>query len=233
MLTVACVLSTPSLTYNEKWVHRLKKGVEKHLSVPHRFVCLTNLPAIEGVETIPLTEGFPIWWSKIELFKPGQFDGPVLFLDLDMLVMGSLNELVGAWDKMVMLRDSPSFSHIYNSGLMGFDPMKNPILESIFTDFKKDSTNIIEEYGGKNGAEMYGDQGWIYQTLKKQGQEVLLWQDLFPAYWFLEFSWDRNLNPVVADDSYNRDARLCYSLGYPKFSTMPSIPIVKRHWEPL
>lgn len=233
MLTVACVLSTPSLTYNPGWVHRLKKSVEKNLSTPHRFVCLTNLPEIEGVETLPLTEGFPGWWAKIELFKPGQFDGPVLFLDLDMMACGSLDPLVGPWDSMVMLKDSPSFRHIYNSGLMWFDLEKQPELGKIFEEFKADTANAMEEYNGKNGAEMYGDQGFIYQIAKAQGVEVLKWQDLLPEEWFLEFSYDRNLNPVVADDSYDRSVRLCYSLGYPKFSTMPNVPIVQRHWEPL
>lgn len=231
MLTVACVLSTPSLTYNENWVHRLKKSIEKHLSVPHRFVCLTNLPHINGVETQPLTENLPGWWSKIELFKPGQLDGPVLFFDLDMMACGSLDELCGPWDGLVMLKDSPSFRDIHNSGLMWFDPTAQPQLADIFTEFVADAPHHMEEYGGKNGPQRYGDQGFIYEMATKHGERVLLWQDLLPPEWFLEFSYDRNLNPSVADDSYDRDARLCYSLGYPKFSTMPDVPIVKRHWE--
>lgn len=233
MLTVACVLSTPSLTYNPDWVRRLQKSIHKHLTVPHRFVCLSNAPEIAGVEVQPLTEELPGWWAKIELFKPSQFDGPVLFFDLDMMACGSLDELAGPWDGLVMLKDSPSFRHVYNSGLMWFDPTRTPDLEKIFTDFMSNPTYHMEEYAGKNGAEMYGDQGFIYQTMKKHGLDIQKWQEIVPERWFLEFSYDRNLNPVVADDSYDRDTRLCYSLGYPKFSTMPFIPIVKRHWESL
>jgi len=194
---------------------------------------LTNVPEIEGVETIPLTDSLPGWWAKIELFKPGQFAGPVLFLDLDTMACGSIDPLAGPWEGLVMLRDSPSFPHVYGSGLMWFDPTVNPVLEKIYTEFMADPAAAMEEYSGKNGAEMNGDQGIIYQTMRRHGLPVSKWQDLLPPQWFLEFSYNRNLNPSVADDSYDRDVRVCYPFGYPKFSNMPWIPIVKRHWEPI
>ncbi|HWH07182.1 MAG TPA: hypothetical protein VNU47_01500 [Candidatus Paceibacterota bacterium] len=231
MLTVACVLNTPSPTYNAEWVRRLQAGVSKHLSVPHRFVCLTNNPEIDGIQTKPLTDNLPAWWAKIELFKPGQFEGPVLYLDLDTMICGSIDELAGPWNGLVMLKDSPLYQHVYGSGIMWFDPTQNPELENIYNRFMSNPEGTMEEYSGKNGAEMNGDQGVIYQTMKQSGQEVLRWQEILPSQWFLEFSYNRNLNPVVADDTYDRDARVCYPFGYPKFSNMPWVPIVQRHWK--
>lgn len=231
MLTVACVLSTPSSTYNKDWVYRLKAGVAEHLSIPHRFVCLTNEAAIESVDVLPLTDSLPGWWAKIELFKPGQFDGPVLFFDLDTLACGSLDPLAGPWKGLVMLKDSPLFPDAFGSGIMWFDPTKDSKLAAIYENFIRDPEGAMEEYSGKHGVHMNGDQGFIYQTMKHLEAPVLRWQDILPSKWFLEFSYNRNLNPSVADDSYDRDARVCYCFGYPKFSTMPWVPIVKRHWE--
>ncbi|MBT3291439.1 MAG: hypothetical protein HN380_29110, partial [Victivallales bacterium] len=54
------------------------------------FVCLTDLPEIPGVETIPLRHDWPRWWPKIELFRPNLFPGPVAFFDLDMVILRDL-----------------------------------------------------------------------------------------------------------------------------------------------
>src|ERR1700712_3424831 len=97
MVTVACVLRVGGNTYSPAWVQRLQRNVARHMNVPHRFVCLTNLAAVEGVETRKLTDNRPGWWSKIELFKPGQFTGPVLYMDLDVMICDNIARLAEAW----------------------------------------------------------------------------------------------------------------------------------------
>lgn len=64
--------------------------VARNLSIPHRFVCLSNID-VDGVDTIPLTEGWPGWWAKTELWKHDF--GRTLYLDLDTLIAGSLDEV--------------------------------------------------------------------------------------------------------------------------------------------
>jgi hypothetical protein len=76
---------------------RLKAMVERQLTIPHRFVCLSNVCV--PCERIPLTEGWPGWWSKLELFKH-DLGERVLYLDLDVLVTGSLDELVNFPENM-------------------------------------------------------------------------------------------------------------------------------------
>jgi hypothetical protein len=231
MLTVACVLRDGGGSYDQNWVLRLKENVAKHLTVPYKFVCLTNLPDIKNVETIRLTEAFPGWWSKIELFKPGRFSGPVLYLDLDLMACGNIDQLVGPWDSLVMLKDCPAFRHVANSGLMWFDPTKNSALATIFMEFKNDFLQIMQDYSGKNGVTMFGDQGFVEKTMAKMNQPILKWQDILPPDWFLEFSYLDKINPLVEADTHNKDVRICYSLGYPKFHNYPHLPIVKQHWD--
>jgi hypothetical protein len=89
-LTVACVLRA-SKVYTPEWVARLQRGVARHLSLPHRFVCLSDVDV--PCERIPLETEWPGWWSKIELFRPGLFNGPVLYFDLDTVVVGSLDAM--------------------------------------------------------------------------------------------------------------------------------------------
>ena len=89
--TVACVLRSGGI-YDAGWVARLKKGIERNAKNVSRFVCLSDLEV--DCERIPLVTLWPGWWSKIELFRPGLFTGPVLYLDLDTIVVGSVDRLM-------------------------------------------------------------------------------------------------------------------------------------------
>ena len=92
--------------FGPDYVNVLRSAVKEHLGLPHRFVCLTNQPeGIDpGVEVMPVPEfGVPEteWtkrgcWPKVALFKRGVFedDEIVLYLDLDVLVVGGLAPFV-------------------------------------------------------------------------------------------------------------------------------------------
>lgn len=112
-LTVASVLWVGEFrrrNYNSDWVRRLRNMVERRLDVPHRFVCLTNIE-IADIETIPLKQDWPGWWSKIELFDPDNDLGErVLYLDLDMLVTGDLRDIAFHPGEIAMMPPSHTFS---------------------------------------------------------------------------------------------------------------------------
>lgn len=91
MLTVVCVLKSGG-DYDKGYVFALREGVKKHLKLPHRFVCYTDIP-IPGMSIRLLTEGLDGWFSKFEIFKE---IGPVLYLDLDTVITGDLTPLAEA-----------------------------------------------------------------------------------------------------------------------------------------
>lgn len=97
-LTVACVLRRGGLYWGvregpffAKYVRILRDAVAAHLSLPHRFVCLSDSPV--SCDQLGMRDFWPGAWAKLELFRPGLFDGPVLYLDLDTVVLGQLDEL--------------------------------------------------------------------------------------------------------------------------------------------
>lgn len=97
-LTVACVLRRGGLYWGTRegpffarYVHILRDAVAGHLSLPHRFVCLTDSPV--SCDHVFMRDFWPGAWAKLELFRPGLFDGPVLYLDLDTVALGQLDEL--------------------------------------------------------------------------------------------------------------------------------------------
>ena len=88
--------------YGPDYVNRLYGGVRRHLGLEFRFLCFTDDAAglRAEVETHPLPEIDlpPAWrrtpWLKLALFRDGLagLSGRSLFLDLDVLVAGPLEE---------------------------------------------------------------------------------------------------------------------------------------------
>jgi hypothetical protein len=66
--------------------------VARNLPREHRFVCLSNTDV--PCEKIPLEYNWPGYWSKLEIFRPGLFEGRVMFLDLDVLVLKDLTPVL-------------------------------------------------------------------------------------------------------------------------------------------
>ena len=83
MLTVACV--QVGTKYEEHYVDRLRTMVARNLSVPHRFEVIRRPPLLPGADGC---------WSKLWLFEPLFAQDKVLYLDLDVIVTGSLDALV-------------------------------------------------------------------------------------------------------------------------------------------
>lgn len=103
MITYACVLRSGGV-YTPEWVRKLSRGVATHAGGLHRFVCLSDVDV--PCERIELDTNLPGWYAKLELFRPGLFDGPVIYLDLDTLVMGDLTPLEAFADgPLAMLGD--------------------------------------------------------------------------------------------------------------------------------
>jgi hypothetical protein len=161
MLTVACVFKSGG-EYTPEHVRALQRGFAQHLTIPYRFVCLSDVPG-QGYDVIPLTQNWPGWWSKLELFRPNVFAGdqldlfaPVFFADLDTCIVGNCDDIV-LGHRFTVLENFWSDQRI-GSGLMAWDTD----LSHIFHAFKQSPSQFIREY---TTTERWGDQGFIrYNT---------------------------------------------------------------------
>lgn len=157
MLTVCCVLKSGP-EYRVEHVVALRDGVRRHLTLPHNFICLTDLwpEAMEaGIASVSLKHGWPGWFSKLELFRPGVFNGPVFYLDLDSIIVGSLDDLV-IGHRFTVLRNFWR-DHRIGSGLMAWDAD----LSEIYRRFAADAGRWMREYQTK---EKWGDQQFIFDN---------------------------------------------------------------------
>lgn len=109
VLNVVCCLwgSWPEVGWGEEYVARLKRGVERNLTVPHRFICYADFP--KRVEHICEARKLnaPSWRGclpKLYVYSPeADLEGRVLLLDLDNVITGSLDEMA-AYDGDLAVR---------------------------------------------------------------------------------------------------------------------------------
>jgi len=118
--------------------------VERYLKREHRFVCLTDRPRElpDWIETAPAKcpQGCKAWWAKTLLFKPGQFECRVLYLDLDVLVVADITEIVDYPAPFALAPDaSPDFHPVgyqtvkrFNSSVMVWDA---GVASELFTEW--------------------------------------------------------------------------------------------------
>lgn len=87
--------------YGPNYVNMLQRAAARHLTLPHEFICFTDDPTDLDPSVIchPIPEvDLPpqnklSGWRKLGLFRPDlPIDGTCLFLDLDIVVLGSLDE---------------------------------------------------------------------------------------------------------------------------------------------
>lgn len=161
--TIACVLHTDPfynrsdrVEYTPEHVRWLKRQVERFCTLPHRFVCLSNVE-IPGVETIPLEHNWPGWWSKLELFK--HLD-EAFYLDLDTVLVGCIDALVTCPREQFLALQSltPALYPRLNSGVMAWFGDYRFLYEA----FKADPAKHMAAY---NTPRRWGDQGFIQEHL--------------------------------------------------------------------
>ena len=164
--------------FSAEYVNRLYNMVERNLDIPHRFVCFTDDTngLVNGIETKDLpefTENKVILdkgWRKLSLFTAPLSDlsGKVLFLDLDIVIKGSLSPFFDADGEFLIIKDWDFPKDIIgNSSVFRFEAGKYP---DILPDFYGLGNNIRRTYRNeqaylsyamyKKGILKYWDKSW-------------------------------------------------------------------------
>lgn len=169
MINVACVLRSGG-RYHPEWVYRLQRGVARHLNLSHQFVCLSDVPLT--CSWIPLDTDWPGWWAKLEVFR---LRGKVLYLDLDTVVVGSLDEICGADHKFTMAHEyyRPQFAC---STAMAWDGDYSWIAREFA---RQDSQALRDHYDHWTPDDRIGDQAFIEDCLNGAGHKIDIFRDRF------------------------------------------------------
>ena len=212
MLDVVCVLRAGGkVGYSADWVHRLQRAVARNLTLPHRFVCLTDTPV--QCESVPLVRGDSGFWSKMELFRPGLFSNPVLYIDLDTVICQNIDDIVHRCHGQEFVMWMEPDNGIHSSALMYWNG-DHSWLWDMYCD--KPANHWKQLY---SSPPLYGDQAVVSEHVPHK-----IFQDLCPPEWFHIAS----RRDQLLDLSHTR--MLMFRKAKYKPSTMQHHALVQQHW---
>lgn len=210
--------------YGPEWVYRLRNMVQRNLTVPHEFVCITEAP-VEGVTCLPLVCDLPHWWQKVGLLQRGFFPGWNLYLDLDVVITSNIDELLSAAmidDSRLWMRDDFSYSILNpKQGLNDADRERLGGLgtcNSSVMCWKGDAAcEAFDAFTPDVMDRLHGDQNWITKALwpKKIGLYV---NEFIGSYKYGQLR-NESIRPVMVFH------------GNPKMDTLPNGHELRRIWE--
>lgn len=198
--------------------------LERNLSLPHEVVCATDDPRgidkrirIAPLETqlIGLGNAFP----KLAAFRPDAaeiFGKRICVIDLDSVIVSSLDTLLDCDDDFVVWKDAAKFRphepnrFKYNTSLFLLTAGSRSV---VWNSFSPQTSPRIIKTSGRCGS----DQGWVSHCLDGErtwdaGDGVLSWQYEV---------WRQPPKP---------NARIVFYHGPRKPWNLPNDPIVKQYW---
>jgi len=142
--------------YGPEYVNRLERMTRRHCHIPYRFVCFTDDPLgiSSSVETLPLphcrlpnrpsTEA----WRKLSLFQSEiGFSGTCLFLDLDVVVVDSLQPLFEYPGEFCIIHNwTHSTRNTGNSSVMRF---RTGVYHEVYEEFANDPDRITQQFANE------------------------------------------------------------------------------------
>lgn len=158
--------------YKPQYVQTLKSMVDRHLSLPHRFLCITDQD-VPGVDCVPLLEEMPRvknkrWavhrpqcYRRLRLFDPAVRDivgDKYVQMDLDTVIVDSLDPMFDRDDDLVINR-SIGVSNSYNGSMWMH---KVGTYSSLCFDFNEDEALAANKAGF-----IGSDQAWMRWHLGK------------------------------------------------------------------
>lgn len=229
----ACVIHGDA--YGWEYVERLYNMLQRHITPGIRLHVFTEADRIVPEPMIKhvLTDwgiGGPkqSWWYKLQIFNPKNFAGPLLYFDLDTVIVGNID-----WIWNLPLRyfwTVQDFKHLWrpshrgiNSSVMWWDTR---IQYNVWRDFKaKEIRDLMKMH--------HGDQDYITQNLDTRNVRFFpenrikswRWQCLDGGYNFQQRSYKNPGTGTVIDA--NTSVLIFHGRPKPQDITDPAI---NAHW---
>jgi len=203
----------------ERYINNLYRGVTIHATRPFKFICFTN-EHMEGLDDNIETRPFPMVTNKgvlprIYMFskEAGLGDRQVLCLDLDVVIVGSLDKIM-AYNGLFCTRAKfkPGEQHKIDGDIMSFRAGEE-IDRIMWQPFIKDP---VDAEDWTKGRERY----WVRRCLNNQAD---LWNNIAPNN-VISYKWH-----VKRKTKMPRQAAIVSCHGFPRPHQIKDKEI-KKHW---
>ena len=159
------------IKYDAAYINKLYHAIERNLTIPHRFVCVTDDP--EGIEC----ETYPLWdwgreygrcFTRLKMFDPAMkqvFGNRVACIDVDTVITGNLDDIFSHKEDFIIhtyYPDSHGYQQKYNGSLVMMDIGSRP---QVYTQFDgENSVKLMKKLQEKKKV-IGSDQAWINYIL--------------------------------------------------------------------
>ncbi len=203
-------------------VNKLKAGVKRNLSIPHRFVVATNHPPpaycehidIDRPDLLKVSDGC---YARLRMFDPEwrreRGIGDIVCLDLDMVITGPLDQLFYRPEQFVILHGGHFNPCKFNGSVM---LIREGAPANIWSAFSQEKA---EKVATADGTHRGTDQTWIAHM----APDAAGYTYRHGIYAYKKPGWP-------AGDELPPDARIVAFPGAKDPSQMTHLPWVKEHW---
>lgn len=160
--------------YDVGYVERLAASVRRNLSAPHRFLCLTererDVKFSKGIERHAIKDPNLLvekgCFVRLRLFDPGwqsnrQILGRMLSIDLDNVIVGSLDHLLKRDEDLVILQGVNSNNPCpYNGSIFS---LRAHTHQYVWQDFSLEKAYRLPYF------DFPDDQGWLWHVAPRAG----------------------------------------------------------------
>jgi len=202
---------------------RMHVYTEQHREVPSHMIkhVLTEWPGIRGSKKS--------WWYKMQLFNPEHYEGQLLYLDLDTVVVNNLD-----WITQLGL------SHLWT--IRDFKTLWNPRFQGINSSvmywhtekFAKIWKEFSQQTIAKICSQYHGDQDYLSAVLKPNQRRF------FPEKSAVSWRWqalDGGMDPFNrthkhpgSGTQFGSETSLLIFHGQPKPDQVQDT-VIKKHWQ--
>lgn len=235
-IDVACVIH--GTAYDWQYVDKLYNMVTRNISVPVRFHVFTEshrtvpAPMIKHdlVEWENISGPRKAWWYKMQIFNPEHYSGPLLYFDLDVVIVKSIDWITELPTKYFWaprdFRQLWRASHRgINSSVMWWDTHR---FAWIWQEFQQRNIMHLSKIH-------HGDQDYLSELLNER------YLRYFPAMNTASWRWQcldggmdfrtrKYLNPNSGTSIDYRTSVLIFH-GQPKPHERPTDPIITNFWQ--
>lgn len=213
--------------YGQNYVDRLKAGVTRHLTEPHRFMCLTDQVAaqtkdgidyrpIEDKELLPVKgcfarlRTFDPYWQFIRDITKGD---RIVCLDLDLIVTGPLDHLFYRPEPFCILQGANAANPCPFNGSVWM--LRAGYRPDVWSEFSLEAAAKTKHF------EFPDDQGWFWDRIP----DAAGWQagTRSGIYAYQKPGWPKG-------DALPHDAKIVCFPGKRDPSQFTHLPWVKEHW---
>ena len=86
--------------YKPEYVQNLYNMVQRHLTIPHKFICFTDHVKLHKIVKGDIEfrqfkhHDYQGWWNKLQLYsEESGLEGPCLYMDLDVVILENINDM--------------------------------------------------------------------------------------------------------------------------------------------